>query len=315
MDGAFVEFRHVHAAYKPAKGIGALLGKASTPIVALQDVSFSLHKGEHIAVFGPAGSGKSTLLALLSGSIAPDSGTVTMNGANIQASPTLLHGYVSLRYGDMKGSTVHEALHAFGVLHNIPNLPARIGEIIELMNMQDITDRNVDTLSLGERLRVKIARAALSDAPIILLDDVADILGVVEMRAILHTLFTGRTVCMTTRSVHVAEALDVPILLLHKSSLVHAGKKEEIAHASGVERVIHAWIEGMRYDMLRKLRSHPGVLEVRLVPTDRFEGTCVRITIQNSRYLPALYSALSEAPLISIEELPVPLSDILDSLS
>lgn len=314
MEGAFVEFRHVRAVYPGQAGIGALLGKTKPPVIALQDISFSLKKGEHVTIFGRGGSGKTTLLTLLSGMILPESGMILVDGSAPQSIPTSTHGYVSLDHDEAKGSTVYEMLHTFGTTHKIPSLPSRIGEIAELLSITPLLHRNAFRLSLAERLRIKIARAALSKAPVVLLDDVADVLGASEMNGILTQLFAGRTVCMTTRSVHIAEALGVPILLLHKASLAHMGNTGEIAHEAGVERVVHAWVEGMRYDMLRKLRSHPGVLEVRLVPTDRFEGTCVRITLRNSRYLPALYDALSAAPLISIEELPVGLSEILDSL-
>ncbi len=315
MDGAFVEFRHVHASYKEPAGIGALFGKAVSPTLVLKDVSFSLEKCSQVAVFGYAASGKSTLLRLLSGAMFPDSGTVMLDGKKPELNSLTAAGYVSLDHEEPQHETAYELLHAFGVAHSIPNLPANIGEIAQVIGIQHILHRNAYRLSTSERIRVKLARAALSDAPILLLDDVADVLGAEEIKTLLGGIFQGRTACITTRSVDVAEALSIPILLLHKFSLVHMGTRNDIANEAGVARVVDAWVEGMRYDLLRKLRAHPGVLEVRLMPTDQFEGTRVRVIIRNSRYLPALYDALSQAPLVNIQELPVPLSDILDSLS
>lgn len=300
MEGAFVEFRHVHASYHE-------------PV--LKDISFSLDHGSHIAVFGHASSGKTTLLKLLSGAMKPESGSVIVNGKNADAVSAGVAGYVSAESNDLSHETVHDVLHDFGLDQGIQNLPAKIGEITQILGVQHAMQKNIQHLSTTEKVKIKLARAAISEAPILLLDDVADVLGAEEMNMLLTTIFHGRTVCVTTRSAAIAEALHIPILLLHKLALVCMGTKNEIAHATGTSRVVDAWVEGMRYDLLRKLRSHPGVLEVRLIPTDQFDGTCVRITIRNSRYLPALYDALCQAPLVTIQELPVALEDILESLS
>lgn len=314
MDGAFVEFRHVQASYKEPVGIGALFGKAVSPTLVLKDISFSLGSGSQIAVFGSIASGKSTLLKLLSGAISPDAGTIIINGKKPEVNSMTAAGYVSLDHEEPKHETAYELLHAFGVAHHMDNLPAKIGDIAQAIGIQNILHRNAYRLSTGERVKIKLARAALSDAPVLLFDDVADVVGPKEMKELLNGVFQGRSACITSRNVDIAEALNIPILLLHKSSLVHMGTRNDIANEAGVARVVDAWVEGMRYDLLRKLRAHPGVLEVRLMPTDQFEGTRVRVVIRNSRYLPALYDALSQAPLINIQELPVPLSDILDSL-
>ncbi len=315
MDGAFVEFRHVHASYKEPAGIGALFGKALPSTLVLKDISFSLESGSQVAVFGYAASGKSTLLKCMSGAMVPDSGTIILNGKKPEVNSLSAAGYVSLDHEEPLHETAYEVLHAFGVAHKIQNLPSKIGEIAEVIGIQNVLHRNAFRLSTSERVKVKLARAALSDAHILLFDDVADVLGAQELKNLLITIFHGRTACITTRSVEVAEVLDIPILLMHKSSLAHMGTRNDIAHAAGTARIVDAWVEGMRYDLLRKLRTHPGVLEVRLMPTDQFEGTRVRVTIRNSRYLPALYDALSQAPLINIQELPVGLVDILESLS
>ncbi|MEK7500467.1 MAG: ATP-binding cassette domain-containing protein [Patescibacteria group bacterium] len=299
MEGAFVEFRHVHASY-------------DEPV--LKDISFSLDHGSQVVLFGSAASGKTTLLKLLSGAIVPETGSVLVNGKNAVRTSGSAAGYVSVYSNDLFHEIVFDMLSDFGLEEQIQNLPSRIGEISEILGIQHIMKKNIQHISTTEKVKVYLAKAALSEAPIILLDDVADVIGAGEMKALLSTIFFGRTVCISTRNVEIAESLDVPILLLHKLALVCMGTKNEIAHATGAVRVVDAWVEGMRYDLLRKLRSHPGVLEVRLIPTNQFDGTCVRITIRNSRYLPALYDALSQAPLASIQELPIPLEDILNSL-
>jgi ABC-type multidrug transport system ATPase subunit len=315
MDGVFVEFLHVSASYKEPSGIGALFGKVAPPTPVLNNISFTLHAGTHVAVFGAGASGKTTLMKLVSGAMIPDSGSVTIHDEDPNMDSGDAAVYISPHSEEARHETVYELLHGYGSTHKVENLPARIAEIAHLLRIQELLHKNSSRLSASEKVRIHMAQAALSKARVLLFDDIADMLGAEEMKRILTVLFTGRTACITTRSAAVAESLDIPILLLHKTTLVHMGTRNEIAHATGAVRVIDAWIEGMRYDLLRKLRTHPGVLEVRLIPTNQFDGTCVRVTLRNSRYLPALYDALSQAPLAHIQELPVSLRDILDSLA
>lgn len=314
MEAEFIRVRHAYASYKPQGGLKALLGKKKDPIPALSDISFSLQSGTHAVVFGASASGKTTLMKLLAGIIVPDSGSVIVNGARPDAAIIGASGYIGFANEEKSDQAIYAMLHVFGDMHGGKHLPSRIGEIAQLLGIQDILSRTMDSISLGEYARVLIARAALSSAPIILLDDVADILGAEETKEILAAALPNRTVCVTTRSVRIAEDLNLPILLLHKASVVHSGTRDAIAHESGVSRTVDAWVEGMRYDLLRKLRAHPGVMEVRLMPTDQFEGTRVRITLRNSRYLPSLYNLMSTAPLVSIEEIPPSLAEILNTI-
>lgn len=314
MEGAFIHVRHAYVSYKPQGGFKTLLGKKKAAISALSDISFSLEEGSHTVIFGAGASGKTTLLKLLAGTIVPDTGSVTVCGKRPDAKTANVSGYVSLEREEGMDDTVYAMLHEFGTAHDKHHLPSRIGEIANMLGIHSILHRNMRELSVTEYLKTGIVRAALSSAPIILLDDVADILGAEDTKGILRTIFPGKTVCVTARNVQIAEDLDLPILLLHKSSMVHSGTRDAIAHEAGVARIVDAWVEGMRYDMLRKLRTHPGVMEVRLMPTDQFEGTRVRITLRNSRYLPSLYNLMSTAPLVSIEELPPSLAEILETI-
>ncbi len=314
MEGAFVHVRHAYVSYKPQSGLKALLGKKVPPVVALSDVSCSFEEGSHTVIFGHVASGKTTLLKMLAGLCVPDQGSVAVAGKRPDANPAGVSGYVSVDQAEGVHETAYEILHEFGVLHQQQHLPAIIGEMASVLGITHILHRSVQECSLGERIKLLIARAAISSAPVVLLDDVADLLGVEETQLILRTVFSGRTVCLTTRSVRVAEELNLPIVLLHQSSLVHSGTKDAIAHETGVARIVDAWVEGMRYDLLRKLRAHPGVLDVRLMPTDQFEGTRVRITLRNSRYMPSLYDLMSTAPLVTIEELPPSLAEILKEI-
>ena len=78
--------------------------------------------------------------------------------------------------------------------------------------------------------------------------------------------------------------------------------------------MVDVWVDGLRYDLLRRLKQHPGVTSVKLLPTSRFSGQRLRISLRSSHYLPALYDEISKASLVQVEELPPSLVDILERL-
>lgn len=169
-------------------------------------------------------------------------------------------------------------------------------------------------LSTTQRLDHELSYAAASDAPLILLDDVADAIGVQPLKAWLWKSFQHRTVVITTRDPQVAQALGLPILLLHRGSLAASGTLGELASRLSAPRSLDAWIEGIRYDIFREIKKHPGVASVRLEVDGRYKGQRLRIMLKSARFLPALYDLVSRVPLIRIEEVPVRLEDVLKKL-
>lgn len=313
---SFVTVRKVFVDYRTSPGVvKSLLGGGARTHSVLRDITFALDQGSWATVFGKPASGKTTLLRTLAGVLVPSSGQVVINGQAPQKSKDLAAGYISRDESEPRQETAHDILYAFGNTHAIANLPARIGEVAEqVIGLSSVLYQVVSELSTIERLRLNIARAALSASPIVLFDDTADELGVDELKAILHTLFKGRTVIIATRFVATAEALNLPMLLLHSGNLVHSGTCDEIANSLACPRIVDVWIEGLRYDLLRKLRQHSGVIDVRLLPSSRFSGQRLRITLQSARYLPSMYDTISQAPLVKVQELPASLADILSRL-
>lgn len=311
MDPSFVSVRDIFVEYTASGGIlRSFLGRKGTTHSVLRGVTFSLNHGDQVTVFGTPGSGKSTLLRVLAGILKQTKGTVTINGKS-PTQQSLAAGYISTEESEPEGDTVSEVLHSFGRTHRIKNLPAKIGAISELLNLQSILYRPASRLSSTERLYLNIARAALADTPLVLFDDTADQLGTTALQHIIGNLFANKTVVVATHATKTAEQLELPILLLHSGQLAHFGTCDAIANSLGCVRIVDAWVEGLRYDLLRSLRAHSGIEEVRLLPTDRFDGQRIRLTVKSARYLPGVYDLLSRADLVKVQEVPASLSDVL----
>lgn len=290
------------------------LFRPAAPHALLSDVSFSLPHGAHVTVFGPEGAGKTVLLRALTGVLKLKRGEVIVNGRPPHAH-VLAPGYVSSEESEPNGESGHAILSAFAAARRIPQAAARIADLSDALTMSSFLFLPAKTLSTGERLRLNLARAALSDAPLVLLDDVADHLGTKAVTELTAQLFSGRTVFVTTRHHSIAERLGWPLLLMRRGTLVKSGTLEELAAALSCPRLVDVWVEGLRYDLLRSVRQQTGVLEARLIPTNQFAGQRLRITVRSARYLPSLYDLISQAPLIQVRELPPSLQDIINRLT
>ncbi len=311
---AFVNVRRLNINYKITPAPLRLVGMRQEEKNVLQNISFQLVQGSHSALFGREASGKSTLLRALSGNIKPGSGSIKINGKSLELNRDLSAGYVSIEETEPNKETCHQVLTSFSKTHNIPNSPARINETADYLGMNAFLFTPAQNLSTSQRLKLNIARAALSNTPLVLLDDVADFWGADTTKKILQDLFLNRTVIISTRLTKTAEKLSLSLLLLHKGTMSHYGYLEDIAAKISSPRVLEAWIEGLRYDLLRKLRSSRGVVEARLIPTSRFSGHRLRITTSSSHYLPYVYDLISQADLVRVEEVPPSLVDVLNRL-
>jgi len=311
---SFVDIRGVSVEYQHSPGLLGLLGQKPVVYSALRDITFRLPLGAHITVFGHEGSGKTTLLRLLTGQLMPTTGTVRVNGQTPHAVRHIAAGYVSSEETEPDRETGYQVLTAFARTHNISPAAARVREISDILKLGERLFTPAQKMSSAGRLRLNLARAALSDTPLILLDDVAEQLGVAHLAEIIPQLFSGRTVLVATRHATTAETLHLPLLLLHKGRLAHHGTIDEIAADLFCPRVVDVWIEGLRYDLLRQLRKHAGVIEARLIPTSSFSGQRLRITLHSARYLPSIYDLVSQTPLVRVEELPSSFYDIIKRL-
>jgi len=157
-------------------------------VVAVDDVSFVAEAGKITALLGANGAGKTTTLRIITAVFAPDRGAVTVDGADTVKDAMTARSRVGL-LSDHRGLygrlTTRENVRYFGELHGLAGaaLEARVDKLMKLLDMGDIADRRVDGFSLGQKLKVAIARALVHDPPNVLLDEPTAGLDVMTTRA------------------------------------------------------------------------------------------------------------------------------------
>jgi sulfate/thiosulfate transport system ATP-binding protein len=143
--------------------------------VALDDVSVTVPDGSLTALLGPSGGGKSTLLRVIAGLEQPDAGTVVISGEDVTADTVQERdiGFVFQHYAAFKHLTVWQNV-AFGLyIRKVPKeeIRARVKELIQLVQLQGLTNRYPSQLSGGQRQRMALARALAVQPKVLLLDE------------------------------------------------------------------------------------------------------------------------------------------------
>ena len=191
-------------------------GNGENEVRALDDISFSVPKGQFLAIIGPSGSGKSTLLHILGGVDRPTSGTVWVDGQDVYAQNEEQLAVFRRRQVGL----VYQFYNLIPVLNVTENMtlplrmdgrkvdPQRLAEMVEILGLQGRERHLPNQLSGGQQQRVAIARAIAAQPPVILADEPTgnlDSASSKEILAILKKMHkTGRTVILITHDNGIA---------------------------------------------------------------------------------------------------------------
>ena len=211
------------------RNISKKFGKSS----ALQDVSFSISKGEIFGFLGPSGSGKTTMINILTGQLHSDSGNSTIMGkkSDTLSSKQLKQiGLVSDTGGFYEKMTLYKNLQIYAKLYDLKN--ERIDEVLEQVGLLESKNIVAEKLSTGMKQRMFLARALLNNPEVLFLDEPTSGLDPRTSKVIHELLLElkkkGTTIFLTTHDMHEASALCDRLALLNKGVLVEYGEPKAI---------------------------------------------------------------------------------------
>ena len=215
--------------------IANALTKQFGPFMALRGLDLEVRPGEFVTIVGPNGAGKTTLLRILATLSRPTQGHVSIaghalpKGADQARRQIGLLSHKPLLYGDL---TAEENLRFFGKMYDVPQLEARI---VELLDQVDLIDRRQDrarTFSRGMQQRLAIARALLHDPAVVLLDEPftgLDPHSSDRLEEQLHLLRDGqRTVVMTIHDLERGWAMCDRALVLARGKIVYEASTKAV---------------------------------------------------------------------------------------
>ena len=225
--------------------------KAFGAVQALGGVSFTARDGQITALLGPNGAGKTTLLRTLVGLLKRDHGSILIGGVDPEQDPMAVRrniGFLTDQFGLYERLTTREYLHYFGELNDMQAtaLRTRIGEVAELLGMEDILDRRAKGFSQGQRIKVALARTLLHRPRHLLLDEPSRGLDVMSTRALRTALNAlredGSCVIMATHVMQEVTHLCDDVIVIAKGHTVAQGSPEELCRRTGITNLEDAFV-------------------------------------------------------------------------
>lgn len=179
--------------------------------VAVDQVSFEVHRGEIFGYVGPNGSGKTTTLRMLLGLLLPTEGAATVLGFDTRAQAEAIRarvGYVSQRFALYDDLTARENLEFYGGVYGLAD-PSRIGEVLRALELESVASARAGDLPTGWRQKVALASAILHRPELLILDEPTSGVDPVARRSFWRLIYDladqGATALVTTHYMDEAE--------------------------------------------------------------------------------------------------------------
>jgi ABC-2 type transport system ATP-binding protein len=212
------------------------LRKAFGALIAVDQISLDIMRGEVFGLLGPNGSGKTTTIRMLCGLLEPTSGSASVAGHDVTRDPEAVKrniGYMSQRYGLYDDLTVFENIRFYATIYGLRG-SARAARLTELMNELGLTERmdqRAGTLSGGWKQRLALACATAHEPPVLFLDEPTAGVDPASRRRFwvrIHELANaGTTILVTTHYMDEASQC-TRLAFLSRGHLIAVGTPSEI---------------------------------------------------------------------------------------
>jgi len=213
------------------------LKKIYNDLIAVNEISFHVKKGEVFAFLGPNGAGKTTTVEMIESIRQPTSGDIELFGKNIKTSFNDVKdkiGILPQEFHSFEKLTVRETLKYFSTLYK---KSANIDEIITAMELQNEANKLYKNLSGGLKQRVGVAISLVNDPDIIFLDEPTTGLDPKARREVWEVIASlrnkGKTIFLTTHYMEEAEYLADHIAIIHKGKIIAEGSLDELIDKYG----------------------------------------------------------------------------------
>ena len=232
------------------------LTKQYNNILAVKNINFKINKGSIVGLLGPNGCGKTTTIGMMLGLIKPTSGTVFINGQNIEnennrtkilEKVNFISPYVELP----KKLTVEENLKVYGKLYGVNNLQDKISDLMKQLNLFEFKKRKTGELSSGQKNRVSLAKALINEPEILFLDeptasldpDVGD-----YIRAYIESFASkkGTTILLASHNMNEVERLCNEVMMMKNGNIIDKDTCSSLINKHGRKNLEETFLKIVR---------------------------------------------------------------------
>ena len=216
---------------------------------AVNDISFSIKKGEIVGFLGPNGAGKSTTMKILTGFIPSTKGQVQICGMEVDVDALETRkkiGYLPENNPLYLDMYVREYLEFVGNIYKVPNLKQRVNEMIQQVGLEVEQNKKIGMLSKGYRQRVGLAQAIIHDPEVLILDEPTTGLDpnqLVEIRELIKRIGKSKTVMLSTHIMQEVSAICDRVIIIKQGKIVADDKAEDLQFEEN-KQVVYVEFEG-----------------------------------------------------------------------
>ncbi len=240
---------------------------------AVNDITFSIKKGEIVGFLGPNGAGKSTTMKMITGFIPSSEGTIKVCGkeVSVDAIETRKHiGYLPENNPLYLDMYVKEYLEFVGKIYKLKNVRERVKEMIQLVGLEVEQNKKIGMLSKGYRQRVGLAQAIIHNPDVLILDEPTSGLDpnqLVEIRDLIRRIGKEKTVMLSTHILQEVEAICDRVIIIRQGKLVADNLASNLQVATDTQ-VVYAEFDGaISKQVLSKI---PGVSKLEQVNSSTY---------------------------------------------
>src|SRR5947208_7278168 len=216
------------------------LAKAFGPKRVVDDISFTVERGEVLGFLGPNGAGKSTSMRMITGFMPPTAGSVTVGGYDVVESPLeakRLIGYLPENAAAYPDMTVKGFLDFAAELRRLGGEARRkaVQRVVELCFLDSVLHQSIDTLSKGYRHRTCLAQALIHDPDVLVLDEPTDGLDPNqkhEIRGLIRRMGQQKAIIFSTHILEEVETVCSRAIIIDRGRIVASGTPHELKRKS-----------------------------------------------------------------------------------
>ncbi|RYZ27788.1 MAG: gliding motility-associated ABC transporter ATP-binding subunit GldA [Chitinophagaceae bacterium] len=235
---------------------------------AVDNISFTVNKGEIVGFLGPNGAGKSTTMKMITGYLQPDAGDITVSNIDVTKDPLAAKtkvGYLpesNALYYDMY---VKEYLDFIADIHHIKNKKEAINNVIEQVGLTREKAKKVGQLSKGYKQRVGLAAALLHNPEVLILDEPTSGLDpnqIIEIRNVIKEQGKDKLVLFSSHILQEVEAICDRVIIINRGKIVADDKLSNLQKTSSVNIVRVSFKEALEAEWLKRISSAISVNKV-----------------------------------------------------
>ncbi|MBI4207320.1 MAG: ATP-binding cassette domain-containing protein [Betaproteobacteria bacterium] len=250
------------------------LSKAFGPKLAVNDISFSVERGEVLGFLGPNGAGKSTTMRMVTGFIPPTAGKISVGGYDVLENPIpakRMIGYLPENAPGYADMTVSGFLNFAAELRGMRGDARKkaVNRAVDLCFLENVLYQSIETLSKGYKHRTCLAQALIHDPGILVMDEPTDGLDPnqkSEVRSLIKRMGENKAIIFSSHILEEVEAACSRVIIIDRGRIVAYGTPDELKARSEMAGAVHVRVNGVPAATLKdRLAQVPGAARAEIL--------------------------------------------------